>query len=377
MSDFEDRARAAGRGLRAVVPVAVDPALPRQRLRRRRVLAAITAVIVVGGVGGGVAVARNGDTHPNVHIAAPDSTTTAEPATTTATEPGSTTTEATTTSVAPTTTTSTVPASAWIGPPVTSVIDGNVVDVSASGSTEVTGGDPRLAFAVPNRLHLLGGDNAITVTHWGGEPQTLPDLTLLGAGTYQGDWVAITLDVHPDLLHDNARFVRLFDLETGAFVATELSIAPGTTLDRVSIAGNLFVLSGFSPEGGPFVLYQHADGSFDNSLPNVVAGNLSIGKVSNAVISPDGKRIAYLVSGDLAVNDVATGTVLERVPIATKAYVPTGLDFDGRYAVVSRSGVPSAFVVKAPLAEVVDTSASQLAPVELPGTAGPTTIDRN
>ena len=76
MSDFEERARSAGRGLRAVAPVTVDPTAPRKRLRRRRIAAVAAAIVVVGGVGSGVALARNGDTHPKVHIAAPDSTTT-------------------------------------------------------------------------------------------------------------------------------------------------------------------------------------------------------------------------------------------------------------------------------------------------------------
>ena len=332
MSDFEDRARAAGRGLRSVTPTTVDPGSPRKRLRRRRIAAATTAIVVVGGVGGGVALARNGDTHPKVHIAAPDSTTTIEAATTTATEPAATTTGPVTTTVEPPATTTTVAAPAWLGPSVTSVIDGNVVSVSAAGATQgTTDGGYTLAYVVGSGKILGRSSSVVVQPANGGPPHTFPDVTLVGAGRYLGRDVAITLDVHPDVLHDNERFIRLMDVETGVITSTELSIAPGTTLDHVSIASEtdrtpgaigiveLFVLSGFSPEGGPFVLYQHADGSFDNSLPNVVAGNLTIGKVSNAVISPDGTRIAYLVSGDLAVNDVATGTVIERVSISDGA----------------------------------------------------------
>ena len=262
---------------------------------------------------------------------------------------------------------------------MTSVIDGNVESVSADGTTQLTtDGGYTLAYVVGSN-EILGRSSSVVVQPTnGGPPHTFPDVTLIGAGVYQGRDVAITLDVHPDVLHDDERFIRLMDVETGAITVagTELSIAPGSTLDHVSIAGDLFVMSGFSPEGGPFVLYQHSDGSFDNSLPNVVAGNLTIGKVRNAVISPDGTRIAYLVSGDLAVNDVATGSVMERVPIATKAYIPTALDFDGRYAVVSRTAKTSVFVRQQPDAMVVDTTAAQPTAVDLPGTTGITTVDR-
>ncbi len=362
---FEERARAAGRGLGAVMPRSVDAARPRQRLLRRRIAAATAAFVVVAGVGGGVALARDGGDHTTVHVANDDTTTTA--ATTSTSAPGtSTTSGAPPTTAAPVTVT-TEPT--WSGPPVTCVIGGNVVGVSADGPIQVTHeGGYELAYLVTQGEIHGRADSVIVVPNNGHPMRTLADMVLVGAGLYHGDDVAITLDLHPDVLHSNWRWVSLYDLANGTLTRTKLSIAPGTTLDHVSVAGDLFVLSGKSAEGGPFVLYQHVDGSFDTTLPNLVAGNLTPGEVHDAVISGDGTRIAYLVNDqEVAVADVHSGRLLEQFENADAGAPPSvALDFDGRWAVVSHGAGQAAVVY--------DTRDARQRPI--PGTSGVATIVR-
>jgi hypothetical protein len=202
-------------------------------------------------------------------------------------------------------------------------------------------------------------------------------MLLVGAGVYRGHSVALTLDWNPDVLHDNSKWISIYDLTTGQLTRTGLSIAPGTTLDHVSVAGDLFVMSGSSDEGGPFVLYRHVDGSFDDSLPNIVAGQVGIGTVSDAVISPDGTRIAYTVDEtELVVNDVQSGHVLLRLRISDAQHAQSSLsDFDGRWAVIGRTDASST-MGEGPPAVVVDTTASQPAPVEVADAYGFCSIDR-
>jgi WD40 repeat protein len=293
-------------------------------------------------VGGGVALARTNDTHPKVHIAAPvSSTTTVEPESTTSTAPATTTTAAatTTTSMAPVTT-PTPPFPADLKGIVSAGSDGVFV-VYAQGRHTLISEPPgaSIAYRVPEGLVEQTSNSVVVFLYGASQPRSLGDLSLVGIGVYRGDDVAITLDVHPDVLHDDARFVRLYDLKTGSLIGTKLSIAPGSTLDHVSIAGDLFALSGASAEGGPFVLYEHVDGSSDDSLPNIVAGFLGQGTVSNAVISPDGKRIAYILGDkDVVVRDVS-GKVIDLLEdIAGSGEKITALDFDGRWVVASHSG---------------------------------------
>ncbi len=378
MSDFEDRASAAGRGLRGLdMTNNIDPGVPKRRLqRRRRAVAAASAVVVVVGVGIGVAVTRDGDT---VHVLTrPSTTDIAGPTTTVLLNSTSTPMPSTT---APSTTT---PIAVTVPRALVTVRGGRqVILLDGADETDVFTED-----GVEQAYHLAAGQ--IVVTQQGvnvviarprtfGLPQTLPDMQLMDVGVYHGHNVVLTVDLHNDVLHNNWRWISLFDLSTWKLTRTKLSIAPGTTLDHVSIAGDLFVMSGVSDEGGPFVLYRHIDNSFDTTLPNPVAGNLAAGPIANAVISPDGTRLAYLENArDLVVTDVKSGTLLTRVRISDETYFPgDAVDFDGRWAVVTRGdarAVPAG--TPGPPAVLVDTTAAHPAAIDIMAATGPTTLDR-
>src|SRR5262249_45054211 len=129
-------------------------------------------------------------------------------------------------------------------------VSGDVVSVSKDGTNQIFSRAAEVDYAY--RLHAglaVQVGQSVEIEAFG-KAHTLGDLTLVGAGVYQGHSGAILLVAKPDVLHDNAKFVRLYDLATGNVIGTQLSIAPGSKLDRVSIAGDLFVMSGASAEGG-------------------------------------------------------------------------------------------------------------------------------
>ena len=101
--------------------------------------------------------------------------------------------------------------------------------------------------------------------------------------------------------------------------------------------------------------------------------------MSDAIVSPDGRRLAYLVDEKrLVVTDTKTGTDLVDVQISDRPHLRgTQLDFDGRWAVVSRidtRGIDPLMPLPTPI--LVDTEASDPVAIELTTVHGQTTLDR-
>ncbi len=201
------------------------------------------------------------------------------------------------------------------------------------------------------------------------------DAELVGVGFAQGHDVLLLVPTSKS----ETEPLTLYDVATGAVRTLGFGAGPDSSTSRASIGAKVVVQSE-SLDLGEGIGYTNLDGTPATGWPDLAKGlPYPSYDLTSAVVSPDGSRIAYLdgppanasgpdpsVPWQLVVVS-RTGIELVRVSLVPGEGVGTYLDFDGRWALISRqSGA----------AMIIDTTNAHHRLEQIPGADGVATLDR-
>jgi hypothetical protein len=395
MSDFETRARAAADALNSDHAFG-DPSVVRNRLRRRRVarLVASGAAVVVGV--GVIAVARGdgplriGTTGSTISPSG-NGTTSAPAEDSTTLSPNT---------AAPPPPTIPLPDATSAPALLVATDQGCVRRVLGAADVIAAATDhARRCFALSDSSMVAErgepGSTVLTRFVTGTAPVDLP-LTnpyMLGAGDIAGRAVLfVVLPAPPGT--ENQAPITVYDVASGSRRDFGFGTGADSGTSRVSTDGR-FIVASENADMGVSLSYYNVDGTDAVGLPDLSSQMKAYPSddVVQLVFSPDGKRLAYLdgpayvpLPTDfgpdpndhwaLVVVDVETGHELQRTVLSTGQDEYTWLDYDGRWAVASRTTCARGWtdcVTRA--AVVVDTQAPHPTPAQIPGAPGTTTLD--
>ena len=372
-STFHHLALRAGAQLRDAAVGGSSPSRVRRRLARIRIATSITAVVVVGAASAAVLNIRSDDRGTRVAVVSNGSSTSPATLTTASatSKPTSTTHSIPKDSIPTTLPVRDVPRS------LVTVVDGKIVILSRRVVTTVAA-EPSSQFALRTDRGIVVqyADRVVILATAHHSATFLAAKRILGLGTFGGPTDLVMLgDATPTA--DGKQWVWVYDLVTRSMTRTGLYSVPGARFDHVSFAGDVYVLSGVSAEGGPFVLYRRSDGSFADGLASPPADHPGL-MVSNAAISPDERRIVYLVDGTrLVVTDLASGVDVFDVVVSTKPVVSgTVLDYDGRWVVISGPTAAARAAARSDVPLLIDTQAKPARVMRIDGAHGIATLDR-
>lgn len=410
---FEDRARRAASAIPASPLGDGDVATVRRRVRRSRgTTAAIATVLAVAVGAGGFTITREtasprvytpADNGPSVATTATATTSASSTSTTTSTEP-------TTTTVdyglpPPLLPTVPVPTTPTTPPPTTPLPvatdfpllvvaedgrgDGTVRLVDPRGSSVVARARLRVAYrlhdgtivgqttqqvtasrALPTDIVRIAADGTVT---------TIPALrgsSLMGIGRRDGREL---LFLSGPWRTDQADFL-VYDLAAGRATVTGWAAGGDSGFGRASILGDVLLLSG-SADMGVMVEYRNFDGTQARGPDLDPKRAYPSADVVSATAGPDG-TIAFidgppyenanptLGPWQLVVVDATSGQERLRVDVASGGERCGGLDYDGRWAVLSCA----TDLGRLRPAVVVDTSAADPQARQVPATVGNATL---
>ena len=318
---FDDVARRAGRGLGAITPNRPAAASVRKRVTRRKttMLGGVAAVVVVAIVAVSANNNSNG-TGPKISIASPSSSAT----------------------------------------PSTLAIrsDAKLIYVDDMGVSELSrAGTHRLSDLAGAQIAYQLSDSSLVVERTlpesgatpsiyrvlGGEANEIDVLrgkTLLSVGRRAGHDVLVLRDVRST---DGNQWISLYDVATAEATRTGIADVPGAHVGMVSVADELFAVSGSGDDGKSYVVYTDVNGQGRSSIPPPKgASDDPLSGLLLGMLSPDGARLAFwnMDKGiDVVVVDVATGdrSFVWHVPNSEgPTYDPIpSLDFDGRFILQS------------------------------------------
>ena len=378
---INERATRAGAGLRSMRVAPGDPQVAHRRVVRRRVAAGGTSALLAAAAVIAIVVSTRDD---HIKVSTPATTTTSLAiATTTSVAPPTTTSTPTATTLVPSTTAaSTIPVSTTIpanAPKVPEAIDFPPLLAANNGGMHI----------IPDEATMLGLPSDTRVAfrlttctsfayEWGPTSQPIVGVTL---GTcpvlrhiaeldgYRLDGVGVD-NGHDMLLLSPAQDPGgtqpslMFDVQAG----TSRNVARGAR----SVAGGRLIRS-LPVDNRTGLEYRTVDPNIEGTIIVAPHGDLGERSYTFPHLDPTGSRVAFIDTPDyatdnpdLVIRSLAGGPELFRLSLPWPA-TPTFLDFDGRWVVISRAGLP---------ALIIDTKAATPTYYQVSNATGIVTLDR-